>query len=116
MLPKKQRLSTKEFQAVFSSGQSFHGKFFMMKCLPSKVARFSFVISKKIKKTAVERNKFRRRGYATIAPFVKTFLNNRNKPCECLFFYKKEALKATFSETNADINGLLKYAGILPKN
>lgn len=64
MLPKENRLKKeKEFEAVFKGGRSFKGKSVFLKYLINGTdkTKIGFVVSKKISKLAVERNKAKRR-------------------------------------------------------
>jgi len=64
MLPKENRLKKeKEFEAVFKGGRTLRGKSVFLKYLinGTNETRIGFVVSKKISKLAVERNKAKRR-------------------------------------------------------
>jgi ribonuclease P protein component len=64
MLPKENRLKKeKEFEAVFKGGRTLRGKSVFLKYLINGTdqTRIGFVVSKKISKLAVERNKAKRR-------------------------------------------------------
>jgi ribonuclease P protein component len=64
MLPKENRLKKeKEFEAVFKGGRTIRGKSAFLKYLinGTEQTRIGFVVSKKISKLAVERNKAKRR-------------------------------------------------------
>jgi len=63
MLKKENRISlNKDFDRVFKTGQSFYGKVFGLKAAKNKLAidRFGILISTKISKKAVIRNRFKR--------------------------------------------------------
>ncbi len=64
MLKKKERLSRSEFNRFFSVGKRFHSPLFTIIYAPNPTFHASAVMGKKIGKTAVLRNKFRRRVYA----------------------------------------------------
>ena len=66
MLSKAERLSTKEIGAVISAGLETHSVFFVTKRIPAAEFKFSPVAPKKIFKTAVLRNRTRRRVYAAV--------------------------------------------------
>jgi ribonuclease P protein component len=64
MLPKENRLKKeKEFEAVFKGGRTLKGKSVFLKYLINGTdkTKVGFVVSKKISKLAVERNKIKRR-------------------------------------------------------
>jgi len=64
MLPKENRLKKKkEFEAVFKGGRHIKSQNFFIKYLANGTdkARIGFVVSKKVSKRAVDRNKAKRR-------------------------------------------------------
>ena len=66
MLPKKNRLSRTEFSKHFKNGKRFHSKIGTIVHVPSSDFHASVVVSKKVHKRAVVRNKLRRRSYGVI--------------------------------------------------
>lgn len=75
-----------------------------------KKQRFAVVISKKILKSAVGRNRIRRRVYEAIRlefPRIK-------KPIDCIFLiYSKDILTVEFKELRKILQDLLKQADII---
>ncbi len=72
MLPRSKRLGVSLFTDVIAHGKIAHSPFFTARIQktadPKETgARFSAAVSKKIAKTAVERNKLRRRVYSALA-------------------------------------------------
>ncbi|MCF7816070.1 MAG: ribonuclease P protein component [Candidatus Pacebacteria bacterium] len=63
MLPKKERLSREEFNRFFLLGKRHHTPSLQIVYVPHPTLQVSVVVSKKIAKLAVERNKIRRRIY-----------------------------------------------------
>lgn len=63
MLPKKERLSRQEFNRFFSLGKRTHSPAFQVVYSPFAELHVSVVVPKKIAKSAVKRNKIRRRMY-----------------------------------------------------
>jgi ribonuclease P protein component len=64
MLPKENRLKKeKEFETVFKGGRMFKGDIIFLKYLANGTdkTKVGFVVSKKVSKLAVERNKIKRR-------------------------------------------------------
>ena len=64
MLAKQNRIrKKKDFDFVFKKGAGLKGSFFLIKVIKNKLnlSRFGFVISSKVSKKSVERNKIRRR-------------------------------------------------------
>ena len=74
-----------------------------------KEVRFSFVVSKKISKKAVERNKFRRIGYNTIQKNISSI----KEGFLVAVFIKKSATKISKKELEKEIIFLLKKANLL---
>lgn len=79
MLPRSKRLSVSLFTNVLANGKIVHSPLFTARILKTAAShdgssRFSAVISKKIAKTAVERNKFRRRIYTSLSSLEKRVL------------------------------------------
>lgn len=68
--------------------------------------RFSFVISKKVAKTAVGRNKLRRRGYSTLATLLPSF----KKKCAGIFFLKKGVAELSLSGFEYEMKELFHKA------
>ena len=78
-----------------------------------KKQRFAVVVSKKVLKSAVGRNRIRRRVYEAIRlehPRIE-------QPYDCIFVvYNKEILKMPFKELRSLISSLLKEANIILSN
>lgn len=81
MLKKKKRVTKKTFQEIFKNGKTISTPFFLFKYLKNKEPQYSFVVSKKIAKNAVLRNKLKRFGYNT--------LRNNTTENKGIFFFKK---------------------------
>ncbi|MFA6273230.1 MAG: ribonuclease P protein component [Candidatus Paceibacterota bacterium] len=109
MLPKKQRVSRKLFEAVFRSAATVSSPFFVLKVKKAQVSKFAFSVSAKICPKAVDRNKLRRRGYAA----ARNLLLQIKTPTICLFIIKKGAEKLTFQKLQEEIKNILQKAGIL---
>lgn len=104
MLPKRLRLPKESFPAK-SQGRIIAGRFFSLKVVssPGSDSRFSFVVSGKVARTAVARNRLRRRGYAAVASRSKTLKSGHS----LVFFAKAGAAAAPFDDLSLDINRLL---------
>lgn len=103
MLPKKQRVSRKLFEAVFRSAATISSSFFVLKVKEASESKFAFSVSAKICPKAVDRNKLRRRGYAAarnLLPQIKT-------PTIFLFIAKKGAEKLSFQKLQEEIKRVL---------
>jgi len=66
----------------------------MVKFLPSKTAQFTFVVSPKISKKAVIRNRIKRR----LAEALRKNLTDFRPKMQIIFLAKKEILTADFAE------------------
>ncbi len=72
--------------------------------------RYAVVVSKKILKSAVGRNRIRRRSYEAI----RALLPNVQKPVDCIFIINsKDILDIDFKELRTLIRDLLKEADII---
>lgn len=106
MFPKKKRVTKNTFQTIIKKGGIASGSFFILHYLKKDTPEYAFVVPKKIAKTAVKRNSLRRKGYNILRLYnLKHFAG--------IFFYKKEALNASFAEIKEDIDFLLKKAKII---
>ena len=106
MLPKKNRISSSLHKGL-KIGRSYHGNFFSLKVFPGGFPRFSAVVSKKVGGTAVLRNKIRKRAYSAVREIQKSGI----RPASIVFWAKKPAGAAKFSEILSDISSLLKKSG-----
>ncbi len=124
MLPKRNRISRSLFANVLKNGSFSHSSSFSFRLLISQVGlpKFSFVVSKKVSKSAVVRNTLRRRGYSIVrAVLGKNLLQvNVDKDVKKLnqnilgvFFLKKGAEKLDFQTFQEEIILLLKKARII---
>ncbi len=67
MLPSSKRLTTSLFKETIAKGRIFHSSLFTIRVMKSEgLSRFSVAVPKKVAKTAVERNKLRRRTYSVL--------------------------------------------------
>lgn len=120
MLPKKNRVSRAVFSTLLKKGVFFHSEnlsFRVIKTVektqkgPSK---FSFVVSKKVSKSATVRNLLRRRGYSSLRSSLnRDVKDSMNNAIVGAFFFKKGADKIDFSTLRDEIAFLLKKSGII---
>lgn len=73
------------------------------------ISCFSAVAPKKVAKTAVLRNKIRRKTYSAIRPLY----NKLPKGTQAIFFAKVTFLKATQKEIENDIQAFFVKAGLI---
>jgi ribonuclease P protein component len=109
MIPKENRLRTKaDFAHLFKKGQIFHSKGISAKVGQNKLGltRLGFVISTKVHKKAVRRNKVRRR--------LRTIFGRRLevlKPgLDIAILARKEVLEMGFKELEAAAERLIQKA------
>ncbi len=102
MLPKSFRLSLKrDFENIFTTGRSYQGKFFRFKILKNnfKSSRFAVVVSLRVSKKAVVRNKIRRRAWSVINSLPYVF----NNKLDIILIALPEATKASFFDLRLEI-------------
>lgn len=108
MLPKTRRIERKQFTKILTQGKRYNSKSFTLYLskidpnsikTPSKVA---FSVSKKVLKTAVGRNKQRRRGYSIVSGHI-----NQINPGYLLFFAYKKDFEKDYSKLKQEIYTLL---------
>ena len=107
MLSKSRRLRlTRDFERVFSKGRVVNGGLFKLRILKNtfNFSRFAVVVSTKVSKRAVIRNRLRRRVWSIIAKNIYILPNN----LDVVFVALPEASQANFLETQREVNYLLK--------
>jgi len=107
MLPKKHRINRKLFKEVAKKGKSFSYPYFSVKIAPNgeNQSRFTFVVSSKVAKRAVDRNKIKRRARNIVAKN----LNKIKNPINAIIFFKKGVEKLTFAELQKQINDIFSF-------
>ncbi|MES3005021.1 MAG: ribonuclease P protein component [Patescibacteria group bacterium] len=106
MLSKKNRITRAEFESILSKGKRYHSPIFTLYVVQSKNAvdkKFAFSVSKKVARGAVQRNKLRRQGYATL----RTIVNSTQPGFLYLFIYKKTPKTPSYKEIKENITSLL---------
>lgn len=110
MLPKLRRIQDRDtFGDVYKSGKRIFSKYFtvFIKTTNQKSV-FASVISQKVSKKAVERNKIRRRTYY----IIKKYLHNIKEGYIIILSFKKEAIGLSYKELEENILGVFKRAGL----
>ena len=118
MLPRERRLTTEFFDQVIASGKLFHSPVFTLTAIKapiSKKSRFAAVAAQKFFKTAVERNKVRRRLYAAMdETFLARVDENFNKtPFYCIVMAKPVLLTLSKKEITAALIDIFVKSGII---
>ena len=104
MLPGSNRLDRRSFNSVFSKSRSVHGKFFSLRIVRGAGnGKFSVVVPKAIAKTAVKRNKLRRRGYEAI----QAVFPDMPQGVSGIIFFKKDGVGLTFPEIKNELTAAL---------
>ena len=113
MLPKKYRLPLKtEFNRLKKEGKLFQGKLFGLLLTSQNgrdLFRTAFVISNKIHKKAVKRNKARR----LINEIIYELLPKIKKGFDGVFLAKKSIIKADYKQIKKEMLTVLKKAHLL---
>ena len=102
MLSKKERLNRATFNRFFASGKRIQGTYIQLIYTKYPSLHASVVVSKKVAKKAVERNKIRRRIYA----IVRTILQKERKKGVYICIVKPSAYTTSFQELKDDIKAL----------
>ncbi len=104
MLKKKERLSRKEFNRFFSLGKKFHSKNIQLIYFTFKTRHISVVVSKKVSKLAVDRNKLRRRVY--------NIVRNSEKKGIFIFLMKKNSNTLSYQNIKEELVELINNINI----
>ncbi|MCK4592084.1 ribonuclease P protein component [Candidatus Parcubacteria bacterium] len=101
----------KDFENVFNRGVYFSEKFLILKAVKNSLpfSRFGFVISKKISKKAVERNKVKR----LMSESIRLSQEKIKSGFDIVFISKVGIVDKNFEEVNELIEKLLKKLGLL---
>ena len=115
MLKKELRIrKQKEFDKIFSKGAYFSEKFLVLKVVENEleISRFGFIVSNKISKKAVERNRLKRLLRETVR-----LKQNKIKPgFDAIFIFRGKDVKKSFDDVDIVVENLLKRSGLLLKN
>lgn len=113
MLEKERRIGKNFFRDIFRSGKSFSAASLSLKTAPapSGKSRFAFVVSGKVSKKSVERNKLKRRARTIIAKNV----NSIQEGYSFVFIFLKKSLGLTFKELEKEILSVLDKARAIKK-
>lgn len=110
MLPRKNRISRKEFPAYSTQGIRVFSPLFTAVVYPKKQGvNVSVVVSKKTAPKAVVRNGVRRHYYAVIEGYLGKF----SQGATIVFYPKTESLTASFDVLKTEITHALQKARVL---
>ncbi len=106
MLSKNNRIARSEVEAILKSRKFFQSPHLTLRVGESgNSKKFAISVSKKVSKSAVERNKIRRRVYSAIRRHLPTIL-----PSLYFFSAKRDAGKIKMENLEQEITSLLKVA------
>lgn len=114
MLPRENRLIQKpDFEKVKEEGEKFQSNLFGLLVLGTgkPITRFGFVISTKLSKRAVKRNRVKR----ILREQVRLLLERIKPGFDVVFLGKKPVLESNSREIEKEIKRLFKKAGLLGK-
>lgn len=114
MIKSKHKIKRTVFEDVFKSGALFHSDHMLFRCkkdINIKDIGVSFVVPKKVQKSAVRRSMFKRKGYSVIEQVIEDV----KTPFLGIFIIKKpfESNNVSYKELEEEIIFLLKKARIL---
>ncbi len=112
MLPQDSRLQNeKDIERVYKKGKSFKEDFLILKVVKSNLAksRFVFIISRKVSKKAVARNKIKRR----LREIIKKQTKRIAPGFDILVIARSEIVEKSFLEIEKILIKLLKRAKLI---
>ena len=114
MLKKELRIrKQKDFDKIFSDGAYFSEKFLALKTVENglEISRTGFIVSNKISKKAVERNRIKR----LLRESVRLKWNKIKPGFDSIFIFRGKEVKKSFDEIDVVVERLLKRSGLLCK-
>ena len=109
MLPRSQRLSVAEFNAVMKDGGSVHSPLFLLRVRRAESRGVSAVVPQKIVRTATGRNRLRRKMYEAIQPIFSSI----SADAHAVLFAKAPAIEAEHDVILKGVHEIFVKAGIL---
>ena len=102
MLPREQRLTTRQFQEVYQRGAVYPGRLVVLRTLPREEgpARWGFAVGKKLVRGAPGRAKWRRRLRAVVASMTV-------ESADCVITLRQAGLRAALPQLYGEIAKLL---------
>jgi ribonuclease P protein component len=115
MFSQKERVNKTAFPIVLREGRTANSDHLSLKYIEEKEAkkgeknRYSFVVSAKVSRLAVDRNLLKRRGRY----IIRKHSNKIKTPISCVFFFKSGADKLNFDELEKEFLIILARARII---
>lgn len=112
MLLKTNRLTKKkDFEKLFKKGKSFKNGFLILRLVQNNLeaSRFGFIVSQKVSKKAVVRNKVKRR----LRDIIRQNIKEAKKGLDIALIVLPGLEKKTFLETKEMAIVLIKKAGLI---
>ncbi len=103
MVPTSARIARIDFPAILQSGKRFHTTNISAVVVSAATPRVSVVVSKKVAKRAVDRNRLRRRVYGV----AERFIAEASLPYAVIFLLRPGALKVARQALAGEAAGLL---------
>jgi ribonuclease P protein component len=103
MVGKAERLSRAEFTQYFARSTRYHASVATILTMPAPSRKFAVVVSKKVAKSAVQRNVLRRQLYGLLSDKIHT-------PLVCIVILKPGAINYTRKELRAAMCELIGRA------
>ena len=106
---KIKRIKKKDFKGIQKNGKNIRGDFLALKFAENRLNYFrvSCVVSKKVERKAVKRNKIKKRLREAVRRVVK-----EGKGYDFIFFAKPKIKEKKFEEILREIDKILKKAGL----
>ncbi|MFH0856794.1 MAG: ribonuclease P protein component [bacterium] len=114
MLPKQNRLTkNKEFENIFENGDSFFTKILGIKYVKNEIniTRFGIIISNKVSKKAVVRNKIKRR----LREILRLNFDQIKKGCDIAILARPGISNCEYDELEKNIEYALRKTGLIFK-
>ena len=107
MLPKAYRLPGKDFKKITSSGRHIPGQLFgavILKSSKAEPSRFGFIVSAKVAKKAVDRNRIKR----LLREAVRVHLSHSSSGYDAILLAKRSLKDVSLKEVSAAVGDLFK--------
>jgi len=107
MINKQLRINIQKIPYILRKGHSFNSRLFIVKGLESnaKNNQYRIIVSKKLEKSAVKRNKIRRRIYESLR--INHHSTTQKPNLSLIFIPKKSITYKNFQEIDQEIAGIL---------